>query len=135
MPDNSGNDKLYLIVIIAMIGAFVYLYQLKVTTQIVPNDIANCERCKKHHLLHVKTPKHIIEKKKEKKIRKNKKKKVSFKKIETVACDNESDISLESLNSNDRASHVSKPSKSSKNSNNPNNSNNDDNDSDISLDI
>ena len=129
MP-TQDNDKLYLIIIVAMIGVFLYLYQLKVTNAPILSDVSSCEMCKKYHISHLKKPKHVGKEKKQKKEKKehntrnNKKKKVSFKNVKPVVDTNESEISLESLNTNDRDPSEQNMTKDKC-----------DNDTDISLDI
>ncbi len=128
MP-SQDSDKLYLIIIVAMVGVFLYLYQLKVTPPIL-SDIANCEMCKAYHSAHLKKSKR---EKKHKKVKKehNKKKKVSFKNVEpiksnpvnitpVVDTNDESEISLNTIDNETQKTNTK---------------NKTDNDSDISLDM
>lgn len=119
----TGNDKLYIIVILAMIGCFIYWYQSRLDAS------SYCERCqrldsktvsvKKEKNRSSKTQKKSSKKKKsinasksntkderyltekpKSRTKKGKKKSVTFKD------DEESDISLDSLDSSDHASVI-----------------------------
>ena len=43
MAESSGNDKMYIIIILVMIFCFIYWYQTRLDTT------TECEKCKNHH--------------------------------------------------------------------------------------
>ena len=84
---SESNDKIYIIIILLMIGYFIYWYQSK--------DHTRCPFCKekKEH------KKHISSSKKQKSKKRNSSSKKNKNHVEFV--DNESDVSLESLDNSD----------------------------------
>lgn len=90
---SDGNDKIYIIIILVMIGGFIYWYQTKLDTH---NECKKCNRRKKQVKNCAKYENPKIKNKSEKK-----KKKVTFKNEDT-------DISLDSLDSSDQEKYSSK---------------------------
>ena len=91
----SSNDKFYIIIILGMIGFFIYWYQTKLN-----NITDSCANCKYKES---KEKKHIRNKHREKKKKPNKV--VSFK-IDTEKQKKETDTDISSLDSLDSSDHL-----------------------------
>ncbi len=126
----ESNDKIYIIIILGMVGLFVYWYHTQ------HKNGNNCKKCE-----------FMTNNKKKKKMDINKKQRVSFKKTNRVINydteiddDNNSDVSLDSLDTNDRSIDKIKKNDTNANDkksilkkNDKTNKNDDDDDSDDSL--